>query len=157
MVNIKPLWILDFYVSEAWQREGHGKHLFDCVLEDEKIEPKNLAYDRPSHKFLSFLNKHFGLWDYYPQNNNFVVFNQYFEKLRDDKLVKAQAVTNYSFNQNSYNPYGTSSSMIRDKQRKGQGVFSVLGSQMMQRSETAYDKRDHSAYQRFQGILGFYL
>ena len=79
MINIKPLWILDFYVSENWQREGHGKHLFDWVLEDEKIEPKMLAYDRPSHKFLSFLNKHFGLWDYYPQNNNFVVFNEYFK------------------------------------------------------------------------------
>mmetsp|Transcript_3029 Transcript_3029/g.2621 ORF Transcript_3029/g.2621 Transcript_3029/m.2621 type:complete len:94 (-) Transcript_3029:339-620(-) len=49
------------------------------MLEVENIEPRKLAYDRPSHKFLSFLKKHYGLSNYIPQNNNFVVFSQYFD------------------------------------------------------------------------------
>lgn len=37
-----------------------------------------MAYDRPSIKLLSFLKKHFNLYEYIPQANNFVVFNDYF-------------------------------------------------------------------------------
>ena len=37
-----------------------------------------LGYDRPSPKFIAFLAKHYGLRDYVPQTNNFVVFKQYF-------------------------------------------------------------------------------
>ncbi len=48
------------------------------MLVCEKIQPAKLAYDRPSPKLLAFLKKHYGLVDYVPQNNNFVVYNQYF-------------------------------------------------------------------------------
>jgi len=48
------------------------------MLEGEKVIPAKLAYDRPSPKLLAFLKKHFGLVDYVPQNNNYVVYNQYF-------------------------------------------------------------------------------
>lgn len=120
------------------------------MLELENIEAKMLAYDRPSHKYLSFLRKYFNLYDYYPQNNNFVIFNEYFEKLNADKGMKVGLKTNYSYTP-AYNPYTTSSAIIRDKQRRGQGVFSVLGSQMMQRSDTGYGDRNYSAYEKFQG------
>jgi alpha-tubulin N-acetyltransferase 1 len=149
MINIRPLCILDFYVNEKCQREGHGKHLFDCVLEDEKIEPKMLAYDRPSHKFLSFLRKHFNLYDYFPQSNNFVVFNEYFEKLNEENKAKKESRQHYTYNQTYYNPYGTTTN-IRDKHRRGQGVFTALGSQMVQRSDSMQQPRSYSAYEKFQ-------
>ena len=49
------------------------------MIDFEKTEPKKLGYDRPSTKFLSFLRKHYNLASYIPQNNNFVVFNQFFD------------------------------------------------------------------------------
>lgn len=78
MKEINPLCVLDFYVSEEVQRQGVGKRLFDLMLEDAKTQPERIAYDRPSDKLLKFLSKHFGLKRYLPQNNNFVVFSQYF-------------------------------------------------------------------------------
>lgn len=57
------------------------------MLSKEKIEPKKMGFDRPSPKFLNFLNKYYGLNNYVPQNNNFVVFKDYFidEPLKRDK------------------------------------------------------------------------
>ena len=57
------------------------------MLSKEKIEPKKMGFDRPSPKFLNFLNKYYGLNDYVPQNNNYVVFKDYFidEPLKKDK------------------------------------------------------------------------
>ena len=75
--EIEPLCILDFYVHESFQRLGYGKKLFETMLENENVEPHNLAYDRPSEKFLSFLKKHYNLANYTPQPNNFVVFREY--------------------------------------------------------------------------------
>ncbi|KAL7749234.1 hypothetical protein RI367_005386 [Sorochytrium milnesiophthora] len=72
--EMKPLCVLDFYVHEHYQRLGYGRRLFDAMLEAENVQPSALAYDRPSPKMLSFLNKHFGLWKYNPQPNNYVVF-----------------------------------------------------------------------------------
>lgn len=48
-------------------------------MEYEKVRPEKLAYDRPSEKLLAFLSKHYGLKRYVPQNNNYVVFNAYFD------------------------------------------------------------------------------
>ncbi len=48
------------------------------MLEQEQAQPARLAYDRPSPKLIGFLKKHYGLVEFVPQNNNFVVFNQYF-------------------------------------------------------------------------------
>eukprot|EP01017_Pseudomicrothorax_dubius_P027149 TRINITY_DN3093_c0_g1_i10.p1 TRINITY_DN3093_c0_g1~~TRINITY_DN3093_c0_g1_i10.p1 ORF type:complete len:158 (-),score=15.65 TRINITY_DN3093_c0_g1_i10:385-858(-) len=53
---------------------------FDHMLEREGSEPSRIAYDRPSPKLIGFLRKHFNLVNFVPQNNNFVVFNEYFEK-----------------------------------------------------------------------------
>lgn len=40
--------------------------------------PHEIAYDRPSPKLISFLKKYFSLVDYIPQNNNYVIFKEYF-------------------------------------------------------------------------------
>ncbi|CAG8547078.1 6603_t:CDS:2 [Paraglomus brasilianum] len=75
--EIEPLCILDFYVHESFQRLGYGKKIFETMLGNENVEPHNLAYDRPSEKFLSFLKKYYNLANYTPQPNNFVVFREY--------------------------------------------------------------------------------
>jgi alpha-tubulin N-acetyltransferase 1 len=38
--------------------------IYEKMLELENITPDKLAYDRPSHKFISFLKKHYGLSNY---------------------------------------------------------------------------------------------
>jgi len=77
--ELRPLCVLDFYVHESVQRSGAGKSLFEKMLATECVEPRKLAYDRPSSKLIAFLNKHYGLSKYTPQNNNYVIFNQYWE------------------------------------------------------------------------------
>merc|ERR1719191_2354139 len=72
--------VLDFYVSEAVQRGGWGRKIFDAMLAVEGIHPARLAYDRPSEKLLGFLRKHFNLCKFRPQNNNFVVFDEFFRQ-----------------------------------------------------------------------------
>lgn len=55
------------------------QELFEKMLLVENSEPHLIAYDRPSPKLIGFLAKHYGLRNYIPQNNNFVIFNEYFE------------------------------------------------------------------------------
>ena len=73
-----PLCVLDFYVYETVQRAGYGKKIFEKMLEFEKADPAKLAYDRPSPKLLAFLKKHYLLTDYIPQNNSYVIYQDYF-------------------------------------------------------------------------------
>ena len=70
------------------------------MLLKEKIEPRKLGIDRPSIKFLNFLQKYYGLKDYVPQNNNYVVFKDYFidEPQRRDKYD----IYNHNYNYGSY-------------------------------------------------------
>lgn len=77
LVEISPLCVLDFYVVEGHQRGGYGRQLFDSMLRSEVVEPQRLGYDRPSPKLIGFLRKHFGLVQYQPQANHFVVFDKY--------------------------------------------------------------------------------
>jgi len=77
--ELQPLCVLDFYVHESVQRLGVGKFLFEKMLENEKIKPNKLAYDRPSPKLLAFLRKHYDLGSYIPQNNNFVIYNAFWD------------------------------------------------------------------------------
>ncbi|XP_026541700.1 alpha-tubulin N-acetyltransferase 1-like [Notechis scutatus] len=44
----------------------------------ERVEPYQLAIDRPSEKLLCFLRKHYSLSDVIPQVNNFVIFQGFF-------------------------------------------------------------------------------
>ena len=77
IIEMFPLCVLDFYVNENCQRQGIGLTLFEHMLKDQGIEPHILAYDRPSPKLLSFLDKHYRLNQYVPQTNNFVVYNNH--------------------------------------------------------------------------------
>eukprot|EP00929_Paragymnodinium_shiwhaense_P080010 TRINITY_DN41707_c0_g1_i1.p1 TRINITY_DN41707_c0_g1~~TRINITY_DN41707_c0_g1_i1.p1 ORF type:complete len:393 (+),score=60.98 TRINITY_DN41707_c0_g1_i1:115-1293(+) len=91
--EIEPLCALDFYVHEKCQRTGHGRRLFDAMLARERCLPARLGYDRPSPKLLNFLKKHYGLTRYQPQNNNFVVYDDYFhaaaEAEEDDSRLRS--------------------------------------------------------------------
>ncbi|XP_019685731.1 alpha-tubulin N-acetyltransferase 1 isoform X3 [Felis catus] len=62
-VGYKKLFVLD-------DREAHN--------EKERVEPHQLAIDRPSQKLLKFLNKHYNLETTVPQVNNFVIFEGFF-------------------------------------------------------------------------------
>lgn len=98
--EIFPMCVLDFYVHESTQRSGFGKTLFNKMLDDEDIQPHQLAYDRPSKKLMNFLDKYFGLKLYVPQNNNFVVFNDYFldNKKKKSKTTKKDEEENVNRN-----------------------------------------------------------
>lgn len=48
------------------------------MLKNEGVEPRKLAYDRPSPKLRGFLSKYYNLRNHVPQNNNFVVFDDYY-------------------------------------------------------------------------------
>lgn len=76
--QVTPPCVLDFYVHEKRQRSGLGKKLFEYMLERENVKPHNLAIDRPSDKFLNFLNKHYYLQHPIKQMNNYVVFDGFF-------------------------------------------------------------------------------
>jgi alpha-tubulin N-acetyltransferase 1 len=76
--EITPLCLLDFYVHETLQRSGHGKELYTKMLQVSGVQPNKIAIDRPSPKLISFMRKHYGLCDYIPQNNNFVIYREYF-------------------------------------------------------------------------------
>lgn len=78
MHEMKPLAVLDFYVDVNVQRGGYGKALFDIMLTYMSSKAAMIAYDRPSNKLTGFLAKHFNLHSYVPQNNNYVVFDDYF-------------------------------------------------------------------------------
>ncbi|KTF93041.1 hypothetical protein cypCar_00028797 [Cyprinus carpio] len=78
-LETEPLCVLDFYVTETLQRHGYGLQLFDFMLKHKRVEPEQMAYDRPSPKFLSFLEKHYDLKSSVPQVNNFVVFSGFFQ------------------------------------------------------------------------------
>jgi hypothetical protein len=52
------------------------------MLSNEKIQAHLLAYDRPSPKLLGFLAKHYNLRKFVHQNNNFVIFNEFFQTIQ---------------------------------------------------------------------------
>ena len=109
--EINTLCVLDFYVHESIQRRGIGKQLFDYMLKFEKKHPTELAYDRPSIKLLSFLKKYFGLNDFIQQNNNYVVFDEFFSLISssnnnitydNDTNRAIKNLTNYSSNNKNF-------------------------------------------------------
>ena len=107
--EINPLWVLDFYVNEEVQRQGFGKQIFDFMLKDSKSQPEKIAYDRPSDKLLKFLGKHFNLKRYLPQNNNFVIFTQYFTVPKASK-PKAETMTKF------YKP-------LKESEEESKGIY----------------------------------
>ncbi|CAD8181919.1 unnamed protein product [Paramecium octaurelia] len=123
--EIQPLCVLDFYVHESMQRRGIGKELFEEMLRCEIIYPEKLAYDRPSPKLLGFLKKHYHLSNYIPQNNNFVIFSQYFENRQlivNQQLASQNSQSQYSSTPSKIEQLGTlmSQMSIQSTQSKNQ-------------------------------------
>ncbi|OMJ84609.1 hypothetical protein SteCoe_14200 [Stentor coeruleus] len=78
LIEMSPLCLLDFYVHESFQRSGYGKELYEYMLQEENTTPNKVPIDRPSAKLIGFMRKHYNLSDYIPQNNNYVIYRQYF-------------------------------------------------------------------------------
>ncbi|TPX30952.1 hypothetical protein SmJEL517_g05628 [Synchytrium microbalum] len=72
-----PLCVLDFYVHESCQRRGYGKVLFEAMLRQERTSATRLGYDRPSHKMIGFLRRHY-FTEFLPQANKFVISKAFF-------------------------------------------------------------------------------
>jgi alpha-tubulin N-acetyltransferase 1 len=85
--------VLDFYVCEEWQRRGIGHRLFEHMISCEQTTPERVAYDRPSPKLLAFLRKHFGLQQFVPQRNNFVIYDAFFQTDPRDVLAQGRPLT----------------------------------------------------------------
>ena len=69
------------------------------MLKYQGVQAAQLAYDRPSNKLMGFLAKHFNLTKYVQQNNNYVVFEEYFDNgnLSDSQTMsKRNSVTSES-------------------------------------------------------------
>ena len=64
------------------------------MLKYEKKLPTELAYDRPSPKLINFLKKYFGLTDFIQQNNNYVVFNDFFSLIPSSNNITYDNDTN---------------------------------------------------------------
>ena len=91
MEEMEPCCVLDFYVHESSQRGGWGSLLFDTFLRREDRHPARLAYDRPSPKLVAFMAKHHNLRAFAKQNNNFVVFDEYWsEEVRNFGVARAR-------------------------------------------------------------------
>jgi alpha-tubulin N-acetyltransferase 1 len=56
--------------------------MVDRMLEHQRLEMRQVPIDRPSALCLSFMSRQFGLADYIPQANQFVVFDEFW----DDRL-----------------------------------------------------------------------
>ena len=83
----KTLCVLDFYVYDTELRKGLGKEIFDFMLKYKNVSPVELAYDRPTLRFLSFLKKNYGLEKYMTQENNFTIYEGFFdsEKIKSNE------------------------------------------------------------------------
>ncbi|XP_049884919.1 alpha-tubulin N-acetyltransferase 1-like isoform X2 [Pectinophora gossypiella] len=84
--EVEPLCVLDFYVRADRQRHGHGRRLFDHMLQEEGVRAEQLAVDGPSAKMEQFLRKNYGVERLLRQNNNFAVAPQFFATSNDVSL-----------------------------------------------------------------------
>lgn len=71
--------------------EPGSKSESSVIAEAAPIHPSRLAYDRPSHMFLSFLRRHYGLESYTPQANNYVVYHEYWSGPRHQPSADVRA------------------------------------------------------------------
>ncbi|KER20278.1 hypothetical protein T265_11140 [Opisthorchis viverrini] len=107
----EPLCVLDFYIHESCQRKGHGKRLFDYMLQVENVAPPSLAIDSPSRKMLHFLSRHYHLDRPIFSSNNFVIYPGFFSFSNNIRKVYQDFRTVYSTNdRKTVLPYGDRSS-----------------------------------------------
>lgn len=82
------------------------------MLKHENIIPEKMAYDRPSDKLLKFLKKYYNLRNYIPQNNNFVIYNEYF--YTDNSSAKGQKFSQINDeNNNDFNYYENNNGYLK--------------------------------------------
>ncbi|XP_067386200.1 alpha-tubulin N-acetyltransferase 1 isoform X3 [Emydura macquarii macquarii] len=137
--EVEPLCVLDFYIHESLQRHGYGKELFQCMLQRERVQPHQLAVDRPSEKLLCFLRKHYNLQGTIPQVNNFVIFEGFFanqhapvRKLlpkRAEEEIKPYSLTDREFLKEEVEPpwpFNQSRSLTRSSSLGNSPVRSCL-------------------------------
>lgn len=74
LIGISSLMTESFPVS----MEFFGTFLF-FTNQNEGVKPPEMAIDQPSHKFLAFLAKHYGLRSTIPQRYKFVIFDGFFK------------------------------------------------------------------------------
>ena len=116
--------LLDFYVHESCQRQGIGYLLFSNMLLHQELEPRSLAYDRPSSKLIPFLRRHCNLRSFTPQNNNYVVFDSYYK----DNSPKSQQSQRHNdsidhiMNQSSFSGNQSSSSVKKTTYVDSRGI-----------------------------------
>ena len=100
----KTLCVLDFYIYDTEQRKGLGKEIFDFMLNYKKINPGELAYDRPTLRFLAFLKRNYGLENYIQQENNFTIYDEFFESERNKNNETQYDNDTHRVIQNLYTP-----------------------------------------------------
>ncbi|XP_076302447.1 alpha-tubulin N-acetyltransferase-like [Lasioglossum baleicum] len=127
--QLKPRCILDFYVHESRQRMGLGNILYQHMLSEENIRPVKLAIDRPSEKFLAFLDKYYGLSKIIPQNNKFVVFQGFFDDEHQDVRTNR-----YSLPPKTTVDIGTSSSVHNNLAKNNSSLNGVPYSSSISRT-----------------------
>ncbi len=54
------------------------------MINFEKKNPKEIAYDKPNDKLLNFLQKYFNLANFIQQNNNYIVFDEFFNYIANN-------------------------------------------------------------------------
>lgn len=162
MKEIFPLCVLDFYTYEGCQRRGYGWELFTTMLQFEGMSPAELGYDRPSYKFLNFLKKYFGLVDYMAQNNNFVVFDEYFKviehKQKEEEEMKKKEMAN---NQIKPNVQGTQQiskeqPYIGNQCRRNENVNQEYGNMYQYKNQQIQNNeiiKNVSSNENMQGVL----
>ena len=100
----KTLCVLDFYIYDTEQRKGLGKEIFFFFLNYKKINPVELAYDRPTLRFLAFLKRNYGLENYIQQENNFTIYDEFFESERNKNNETQYDSDTHRVIQNLYTP-----------------------------------------------------
>ena len=118
----KTLCVLDFYIYDTEQRTGLGIEIFDFMLNYKNVEPGELAYDRPTLRFLSFLKRNYGLENFITQENNFTIFDEFFEseRIRSNETQydsdTHRVIENLTRPKNLYNSFNSSfSNLINSK------------------------------------------
>ncbi|XP_049884920.1 alpha-tubulin N-acetyltransferase 1-like isoform X3 [Pectinophora gossypiella] len=107
--EVEPLCVLDFYVRADRQRHGHGRRLFDHMLQEEGVRAEQLAVDGPSAKMEQFLRKNYGVERLLRQNNNFAVAPQFFATSNDVRSdSRLSGLTTQRKNQANYSLSGRS-------------------------------------------------
>ena len=76
------------------------------MIAEENSLPNKIAIDRPSFKLLKFMKKYFNLEEYVPQNNNFVIYDDFFNKnyqIPHQYQNKIETASNYQNDKNYSN------------------------------------------------------